>query len=88
MIYMLIVNASNLMKPSTETIRGVPQFVYPIPLDGKNDLADLEFPRVFDSLIIGPTQYPIAMDRAFRKALLDAGCESPKITQSLIPIRT
>ena len=79
---------SNLMKPLIETIRGVPQFVYPIPLNGEGGLADLKFAGLFDGLIIGPTQYPLAMDRAFRKALLDAGCESPKIRQSMIPLRT
>jgi hypothetical protein len=86
--YMPTDEALSLMKPLTQTIRGVPQFVYPIPLSGEGGLGDLKFAGLFDRLIIGPTQYPLAMDRAFRKALLDAGCESPKIRQSMIPLRT
>lgn len=88
LIYMPTVQASGLMKPLIETINGIPQLVYPIPLDGKEGLDDLDFARLFDRLIIGPTQYPLAMERAFRKALLETGCESPTIVLSEIPIRT
>ncbi len=41
-------------------ISGIPQIVYKIPLDAKvsDRLTDLDFPRIFDRLIVGPTSYP------------------------------
>jgi hypothetical protein len=84
-------SASSLIKSSTETIGGVPQLVYKLPLDMVVDpiLADLDILRIFDRLIIGPSPYPVVMADAFITALLTAGVvDAPqKVFASNIPIR-
>jgi hypothetical protein len=83
---------SHFMKPSIEAIGGIPQVVYPIPLDekcseGAEAIRDLDISRVFDRLIIGPTQYPWAIAEAFTNALRDAGVPNATVSASRIPIR-
>jgi hypothetical protein len=82
---------SPLMEFSTEVIAGIPQRVFKIPLDGTKDsaLAGLEFSRMFDRLIIGPSPYGVAMGDAFVAALEKAGVPnaSSRICLSGIPIR-
>ena len=77
---------------STETVDGVPQLVYQIPLDEKFSpaLAGVEFSRVFDRLIIGPSQYSFPMCEAFAAALAEAGVpqDRQRLFISGIPIRT
>jgi hypothetical protein len=83
---------SALMEYSTEVVAGVPQVIYKIPLDGSvsNHLADLDFARLFDRLIVGPTQYSWPMYDAFLDALTKAGVADPnkRLFASDIPIRT
>lgn len=83
---------SDLMRPMTAVVAGVPQLVYKIPLNGQvsSTLTDLDLANIFDRLIIGPSQYPLAMYEAFRIALTDAGVANAgnKIVVSGIPIRT
>jgi hypothetical protein len=83
---------SHLMETSTEVVAGVPQVVCKIPLDANVSpvLAELDFAAMFDRLIIGPSQYPLAMKEAFKIALSAAGVADTgnKIFASLIPIRT
>ena len=83
---------SALMQHAIEVVGGVPQLVYKIPLDvsASPDLADLDFSRRFNRLIIGPSAYPWAMYEAFREALVEAGVlDGPeRIQASEIPIRT
>ena len=82
------------MESSIEVVGGVPQVIYKIPLDVKVSpaLADLEFSRIFDRLIIGPSQYPWPMIEAFKTALAEAGVEpetdKQRIFVSGIPIRS
>jgi hypothetical protein len=82
---------SPLMEHSTEVISGVPQIVYKLPLDEKvsTDIADLDFSRVFDQLVIGPTPYSWALFKAFIAALGDAGIRDSHlhVLQSFIPLR-
>ena len=54
---------SSLVESSTEIIGGVPQIIYKLPLDVtvSSKLADLDFSRLFERLIIGPSPYPLAM---------------------------
>jgi len=63
-----------------------------LPLDKSVDpiLDDLDFSKLFDRLIIGPSPYPMAMFSAFNLALSDAGVAEAgkKIFISNIPIRT
>lgn len=82
---------SPLMEVSTEVIGGVPQVVYKMPLDKavSPELADLDFPRLFDRLIIGPSPYPWALFKAFAGCLREAGVQDAHtcVHQSNIPIR-
>lgn len=89
-IYCPEIFPSNLMESSIEVVSGVPQVIYKIPLDESHssELADLEFSKLFDRLIIGPTQYPSSMFDAFYTTLQNAGVENPQIKISGIPIRT
>ncbi len=83
---------STLMESSTEIIAGVPQIIYKIPLDASSSeqLADLDFAKMFDRLIIGPTTYPWPMFHAFLEALTKSGVSDAnnRIFVSDIPIRT
>jgi hypothetical protein len=85
---------SDLMERSIEVVGGVPQVIYKIPLDVKTSpaLADLEFSRIFDRLIIGPSQYSLPMCEAFTAALAEAGVTPETNKQHIfvsgIPIRS
>jgi hypothetical protein len=84
---------SPLMTSSTEVVAGVPQFVYQLPLDARvsDALSDLDLAKIFDRLIIGPSQYPHVMKEAFEKALAAAGVKVDRymgVYASGIPIRS
>ena len=83
---------SQIIKPTTQIVNGVPQSVYELPLDKNVDsqLENLDFARLFDRLIIGPSPYPLAMSDAFFRALSDAGVAEveQKIFILDIPIRS
>lgn len=82
---------SKLIERSIEPIGGVPQVIHKIPLDvGVSDsLAELDFSRVFDRLIIGPSAFPLAQYRAFVETLGSAGISDAesRVCTSGIPIR-
>jgi len=82
---------SDLLESVTETVRGIPQLVYKIPLDETKSplISGLEFSRIFDRIIIGPSPYPFVMADAFARALEAAGVSdaSSKVCASDIPIR-
>ena len=81
---------SKWVEASIEAISGVPQPVYKIPLDPKSELLrDLELPRLFERLIIGPTSFAASMSEAFTSALTAAGVVDAhmKVVRSEIPIR-
>jgi hypothetical protein len=79
------------MSHETEIIRGVPQIVCKLPIQGPPpaDLAGLDIPHMLDRIIIGPTQYPWPMYEAFVMALTDAGIPDAgsRLVVSDIPIR-
>jgi hypothetical protein len=83
---------SPLMESSIETVGGVPQIVYKIPVDMalSDTLAEIDFSRIFDRLIIGPSSYPSAMWEAFTAALTSAGVSDAvkKVFVSSIPLRS
>ena len=83
---------SPLMESSTEVVGGVPQIVHKIPLDvaASPVLGELDLAKMFDRLIIGPSQYPLAMYEAFTHALKAAGVPDAekRVLISGIPIRT
>lgn len=82
---------SRLVESSTEVVSGVPQVVYKVPLDASvsEQIADLDFTRIFDHLIIGPTPYPWPIYGAFVDELTRAGVANPseRVRVSDIPIR-
>ena len=84
--------ASPLMESAIEVVGAIPQTVYKIPLDAKKSdaLSDLDLPRIFDRLIIGPSQFPWVMYEAFYKELKEVGVDRPeeRISISGIPIRS
>jgi hypothetical protein len=83
---------SALIDSSIETVRGVPQVVYRLPLDATwaAALADLDLYHMLDRVIIGPSFYPWVMYDAFVRALSGAGMtDAPnRVVVSGIPIRS
>ena len=74
----------------TKVINGVPQEVLMIDLkDPSHGVVGLELPVVLDRVIIGPTEFPMPMYYAFRKAMDEAGIENfwEKLHSSYIPLR-
>jgi hypothetical protein len=82
---------SALMTSSIETVDGVPQIVYKLPIGGgpPDDLNDISVASMLNRIIIGPSAYPWAMYEAFVSALSDAGVAdaSSKVFVSGIPLR-
>ena len=91
-IYCPKVRPSVLMQSSIEVYASVPQRIYELPLDAQlsPDLADLDFARIFDRIIIGPTPYQWAMYDAFVDALSKLGITDvgTRVRISGIPIRS
>ncbi len=82
---------SPLIDSSTEVVGGIPQVVYKIPFDvtASDVLSEFDLARIFDRLIIGPSQYPWSMPEAFMAALKSGGVAEPekRVVLSEIPIR-
>ena len=76
---------------SYETIGGVPQSVYKIPLRDwpEEGLVGLEVPAFVDRIIIGPAQLPGTLYSTFHKVLTEAGVTDVerKLCVSDIPLR-
>ena len=73
-------------------INGVPQEILILPLehDPEHELFRLDIPSILDSIIVGPTQYPFPVAKAFATLLNEAGIDNAheKVTVSGIPLRT
>ena len=73
-------------------INGVPQEILMLPLehDPEHGLIRLDIPSILDSIIVGPTQYPFPVAKAFATLLSEAGIDNAheKVTVSGIPLRT
>ena len=82
---------SSRLIPSIESINGIPQQVYKIPLKNVPDenFYGATIPELLDRIIIGPTQFPMAMYQAFVKLLENAGVQDAKnkVIVSDIPLR-
>jgi hypothetical protein len=69
-----------------------PQIVYKLPVDVTVSplLSDLDFSKLFDRLIIGPSSFPSPMSQAFTEALTRAGVPDAanRVFCSNIPIRS
>jgi hypothetical protein len=82
---------SPLIEEEQLCIHGIPQLVQKLPIDDRVPAAaEIDVTRLFDHLIIGPTQYPMPIAHACIAALERAKIPEPakKITISDIPIRT
>lgn len=80
-------NPSNVLETEIVTISGVPQRIYKIPIDR---VPQTRIPNLIDRIIIGPTQYPVAVRDAFVRLLKSDGVLNPdsKVICSYIPLRT
>jgi hypothetical protein len=87
LLYSPSLDKSQYLKKSGEAINGVPQPVFSIPLSG---VPELDFASMLDRIIVGPTQYPLAVMEAFNGALEEFGLQdaAQKIFYSNIPLRT
>jgi hypothetical protein len=75
----------------TRPIGGLPQPIVVVPFCGNTaSITGIRFSDLFDRLIIGPTQYPYTLYRAFFDLLSRVGVQNPdkRIVVSDIPIRT
>jgi Protein of unknown function (DUF2971) len=85
-------HSGEYIKSSVETIAGLPQRVYKLPLrsNAEAGLTGLDPDELIDRVIIGPTQYPFAIYDGFVAALADAGVREPanRVVISQIPVRT
>jgi hypothetical protein len=91
-IYLPELSPSKLMLREIETINGIPQCVYKIPLEDNQmeNVVGLTIPSLIEKVIIGPTGYPLSLYNAFTLALEKAGVENPetRVIVSGIPLRT
>lgn len=73
-------------------IDGVPQEVLKMPLidDPQNGFVRLDIPNLIYKLIVGPTQYPYAVENAFANLLMgpDLASGYNKVNLSNIPVRS
>jgi hypothetical protein len=79
------------VQAQVESIAGVPQIVYKLPLESNvHGIKEMDFTALIHRVIVGPTQFPVAMGQAFIKELEDAKVSDPekKVHLSLIPLRT
>jgi hypothetical protein len=71
-------------------VNGIPQPVYKLPLKNIAEVGlGAEIPNLLDRVIIGPTEFPIALGRAFERLLFEAGVKDTdkRIALSGIPLR-
>jgi hypothetical protein len=91
-IYLPKANPSDLIKPYTVVLGGVPQIIHKIPLEEnpEKDVNGIGLPALLNRIIIGPTVYDQPMKAAFIEALAKAGFPHPedRVVVSGIPIRS
>jgi|SRR5271169_2603489 len=91
-IYLPTLDSSELMKPVSRTVAGIPQRIYELPLDANLSpkLQDIDLARLFERLIIGPTQFPWVIGDTLIAELSEIGVQNAggKVFASDIPIRT
>lgn len=91
-IYLPDLKASELMSRSIETVNGVPQNIYSIPLEENptKKVVGISIPQLVERVILGPSEYSLPLREAFKVALEEAGVEDAesRVVVSGIPIRT
>jgi hypothetical protein len=89
-VYCPALEQSPYLMKDIAIVRGVPQPIYKIPF---KDIPEAGFagaiPAMLSRIIIGPTQYPLALAEAFVELLAEAGVTEPdtKVRVSDIPLR-
>lgn len=90
-IYCPSIDKSEYLHREVQTINGVPQPIYKIPLKDipTKNLIGIQIPSLLNRIIIGPTRFPAAMWEAFRDLLTDAGVQdaNKKVFVSNLPLR-
>lgn len=90
-VYTPSLGKSARVTSSIQCINGVPQNIEVIPLEDvpEEGLFGLNLPELLNRIIIGPTQYPIALYHAFVRLLEEAGVPDAgnKVYISNIPLR-
>jgi hypothetical protein len=91
-IYAPTRSPSPLIESAMETVAGIPQLVYKIPLEDNLSagISGIAFADIFDRIIIGPTQFQWALYQAFVTAFDQAGIKdaAKRVFVSQIPVRT
>ncbi|MDX0157874.1 DUF2971 domain-containing protein [Sinorhizobium meliloti] len=90
-IYSPSYSESTRIKQSVETVGGVPQRIYKIPLRNvpEENLVGIEIAEFIERIIVGPSQFPIEIRDALSVLLDQKGVQdaSERITISDIPLR-
>lgn len=90
-IYMPNYWPSEVIERSTETVGGIPQIIYKVPLieDPAHDVVGVGISTLVERIIIGPSNYPLPIGMAFMDALRGAGVADAekRVFASNIPIR-
>ncbi len=90
-IYVPKMGKSEHLSMDIEVIGSTPQPVYKIPLRNipEEGLVGVAIPELIERIIIGPTEYPIAIREAFETLLGEAGVDDPgrRVHVSEIPLR-
>ncbi|EAR62048.1 DUF2971 domain-containing protein [Neptuniibacter caesariensis] len=90
-VYNPQLNPSELVESSIESVRGIPQEIYKLPL---KDIEEAHYTTgkvsdVIQGIIIGPTEHQDFLKKTFIKILSEAGCNEPSslVHVSGIPLR-
>jgi hypothetical protein len=90
-VYTHEMTESSRLVRGVETIRGMPQVVFKIPLQNvpNEGFVGAEIPEILDHVIVGPTEYPAVVREALVDLLGEAGVPdaASKVVISDIPIR-
>ena len=90
-IYTPTIEESTHLTKEIQVIGDTPQPIYKIPLQNvpEEGLVGIEIPELLERIIIGPTEFPLAMYEAFETLLADAGVDDPasRIDVSDLPLR-
>ena len=82
---------SDRLKPRMESVSGLPQRLYELPLEdvAEEGLVGMAPAQLINRVIIGPTEHGAALHQAFVDLLDEAGVEEPqtKVSWSDIPFR-
>lgn len=91
LIHVPAMHQSPVLERSIKNVGGVPQPVYEIPLKNRPEegLVGIEIPELIERVIIGPTEFPVAVRDALITELAAANVPNAaqKVSVSAIPLR-